>query len=131
MIFVHHFGSELNQYVHFHCCVIDGVFEPDQGSNEAVRFREAVLTDADVQWGELRPNVQWTFAARRTTGQEVRAGAYLIHRSRAKEGLHRLEWHNGGGFSIDSSVRIQADDRARALIESHTSGPYGILPPGP
>ncbi len=34
--------------------MIDGVFEPDQGSNEAVRFREAVLTDADVQWVQSR-----------------------------------------------------------------------------
>ncbi len=49
--FVHRFGSALNAHLHFHCCVIDGVFEPDQGSDEAVRFREAVLTDADVQMG--------------------------------------------------------------------------------
>ena len=41
--------------------------------------------------GKPRPNVQWTFAARRMTGQEVRAGACLIQRSRAKDGLHRLE----------------------------------------
>ncbi len=66
--FLHRFGSALNEHIHFHCCVIDGVFEPGQGGGEAVRFREAALTDADVQWGEPRPSVQWTFAARRTTG---------------------------------------------------------------
>ena len=52
--FVHRFGSALNEHLHFHCCVIDGVFEPDQGCDEAVRFREAVLTDADVQWVQAR-----------------------------------------------------------------------------
>jgi len=96
--FVHRFGSALNDHVHFHCCVIDGVFEPDQGGDEAVRFREAVFTDADVQRGEPRPNVQWTFAARRTTGQDVRAGACLERWSLAKDGLHGFEWRNGGGF---------------------------------
>ncbi len=47
-------GSALNEHLHFHCCVIDGVFEPQQGGEEAVRFREAVLTDADVQWVQAR-----------------------------------------------------------------------------
>ncbi len=52
--FVHRFGSALNEHLHFHYCIIDGVFEPDQGGDEAVRFREAVLTDADVQWVQAR-----------------------------------------------------------------------------
>ena len=25
--FIHRFGSSLNTHVHFHCCVVDGVFE--------------------------------------------------------------------------------------------------------
>jgi hypothetical protein len=44
--FLHRFGSALNPHMHFHCCVLDGVFEaeaeaePESGG--AVRFREAV-----------------------------------------------------------------------------------------
>jgi hypothetical protein len=26
--FIHRFGASLNRHVHYHCCVIDGVFEP-------------------------------------------------------------------------------------------------------
>lgn len=35
--FIHRFGSSLNEHVHFHCCVIDGVFEPAEmdGATEA------------------------------------------------------------------------------------------------
>ncbi len=98
--FVHRFGSSLNQHVHFHCCVIDGVFEPDQGSNEAVRFREAVLTDADVQWVQAR-------VRQRVLRWFVRQG--YLDKDDAKD---MARWSNGGGFSVDASVRVGADDRA-------------------
>ena len=26
--FIHRFGSSLNEHVHFHCCIVDGVFQP-------------------------------------------------------------------------------------------------------
>jgi hypothetical protein len=43
--FIHRFGASLNRHVHFHCCVIDGVFEPaeeaDDAGPQAVRFRAA------------------------------------------------------------------------------------------
>jgi hypothetical protein len=26
--FIHRFGSSLNAHTHFHCCVVDGVFQP-------------------------------------------------------------------------------------------------------
>jgi hypothetical protein len=51
--FVHRFGSSLNEPVHFHCCVIDGVFQPQQ-ADKAVQFREAVLTDAERQQVQAR-----------------------------------------------------------------------------
>jgi hypothetical protein len=31
--FIHRFGSSLNEHVHFHVCVVDGVFE--EGAGEA------------------------------------------------------------------------------------------------
>jgi hypothetical protein len=98
--FVHRFGSALNEHLHFHCCVIDGVFEPDQGGEEAVRFREAVLTDADVQWVQAR-------VRQRVLRWFVRQG--YLDKDDAKD---MAQWRNGGGFSVDASVRIEADDRA-------------------
>ena len=37
--FIHRFGALLNPHVHFHCVVVDGVFEAD--ADEEVRFHEA------------------------------------------------------------------------------------------
>jgi hypothetical protein len=42
--FIHRFGASLNRHVHYHCCVIDGVFEPIEEAGDdpqAVRFRPA------------------------------------------------------------------------------------------
>ncbi|MCP3877307.1 MAG: hypothetical protein GY701_02770 [Sulfitobacter sp.] len=98
--FVHRFGSSLNGHLHFHCCVIDGVFEPQQGNEEAVQFREAVLTDADIQAVQVRVRqrvLRW-FARQ----------SYLD----SEDAKDMAEWRNGGGFSVDASVRIEANDRA-------------------
>jgi hypothetical protein len=45
--FVHRFGSALNRHVHYHCCIIDGLFEPiDDGQ---VRFLHApALTAGEI-----------------------------------------------------------------------------------
>ena len=43
-------GSALNEPVHFHCVVIDGVVEAGPDSEKAVYFWEAALADADIQW---------------------------------------------------------------------------------
>lgn len=32
--FIHRFGSSLNEHIHFHCCIIDGVFEPADATGE-------------------------------------------------------------------------------------------------
>jgi hypothetical protein len=39
--FIHRFGASLNRHIHYHCCVIDGVFEPVEDAAdvpEAVRL---------------------------------------------------------------------------------------------
>ncbi|ESQ09216.1 MAG: hypothetical protein N838_22005 [Thiohalocapsa sp. PB-PSB1] len=39
--FIHRFGASLNHRVHYHCCVIDGVFEPVEDAGavpQSVRF---------------------------------------------------------------------------------------------
>jgi hypothetical protein len=33
--FIHRFGSSLNEHVHFHVCVVDGVFEEVEGEGDA------------------------------------------------------------------------------------------------
>ncbi len=66
MSFAHRFGSALNEHLHFHCCVIDGVFEPAPEGEEAVRFHEAFLSQAAIQAVQVRVRsrvLRW-FAAR-------------------------------------------------------------------
>ncbi len=98
--FVHRFGSALNEHLHFHCCVIDGVFEPGADGEQKVRFREAVLSQTDIQsvQARVRRRVLRWFATR----------GYL-DKDDAKD---MAEWAKGGGFSLDASVRIEGHDRA-------------------
>jgi len=50
--FIHRFGASPNRPVHYHCCVIDGVFEPVEDADDgpqSVRFRPAAeLTPESV-----------------------------------------------------------------------------------
>jgi hypothetical protein len=100
--FIHRFGSSLNEHVHFHCCVIDGVFEPAVAPDDApsVSFHAALELDeaafADVQ-ARVRTRVLRTF---------VKRG--LIAKDDADE---MGGWEHGGGFSLDGSVRIEGADR--------------------
>jgi hypothetical protein len=104
--FIHRFGSSLNEHVHFHCCVIDGVFEPaaatgDTDAAPGVVFHAAAGLDeaviAAVQ-AQVRRRVLRTF---------VRRG--LIEKCDAEE---MAGWDHGGGFSVDAAVRIEGNDRA-------------------
>ena len=36
--FIHRFGSSLNEHVHFHCCIIDGVFDPQPTKRQVRPF---------------------------------------------------------------------------------------------
>ena len=104
--FIHRFGSSLNEHVHFHCCIIDGVFEPeigDNGDNEksGVDFHAASGLDvaalADVQ----------ALVRRRILRAFVRRGLLDKNDAGVMGG-----WEHGGGFSLDASVCIGGDDRA-------------------
>jgi hypothetical protein len=57
LAFIHRFGSSLNEHVHFHVCVVDGVFEqvPGEGDADAQEaaipaacFHPATGVDADA-----------------------------------------------------------------------------------
>ena len=68
--FVHRFGSALNGNIHFHCCVIDGVFSAE---DETLRFDEAAITPeaiAQVQ-AEVRERVLRLFKRRELLSPEA------------------------------------------------------------
>ena len=41
--FIHRFGSSLNEHVHFHVCVVDGVFEVVQGEGDATTTPPGII----------------------------------------------------------------------------------------
>jgi hypothetical protein len=70
--FLHRFGASLNRHVHYHCGVIDGMFESLQetsGVSAAIRFRPAAAPTPDAVATILR------------TG--AHAGAVLVRPQRA------------------------------------------------
>ena len=106
--FIHRFGSSLNGHVHFHVCVVDGVFEemPGEGDTDAqslppgIVFHPASGIDetavAQVQ-ADLRRRILRAFV-----------GRGLLESGDAKEMLA----YQHSGFSVDAGVCIEADDRA-------------------
>jgi hypothetical protein len=95
--FIHRFGSNLNAHLHFHCVVVDGVFDAAAGG---LIFHAASGLDAtaiaDVQAGVRRWLLR-VFARRGLLpGDDAQAMG---------------QWAHGGGFSVDGSVRLEATDR--------------------
>jgi hypothetical protein len=97
--FIHRFGSTLNAHLHFHCVVVDGVF--DATAAGGVVFHAAGGLDA--------PAVAAVQACvrRRLLRIFVRRGLLPSDDAQAMG-----QWEHGGGFSVDASVRIEAADRA-------------------
>jgi hypothetical protein len=96
--FVQRFGSALNAPLHFHCCLIDGVFAAE---GEGMRFYEATALDpgtvATLQ-GAVRGRVLELFEKDGLLDQEAAA--------------NMRGWEHAGGFSLDAAIRIEAWDRA-------------------
>jgi hypothetical protein len=97
--FIHRFGSTLNPHLHFHCVVIDGVF--DAAAAGGVIFRAATGVGAPAI-AAVQQCVR-----RRLLRLFVRRGLLPADDARAM-----AQWQHGGGFSVDASVRIEAADRA-------------------
>ena len=97
--FIHRFGSSLNAHLHFHCVVIDGVFE--SATTGGIMFTAATGLEANAI-AEVQAQVR-----RRLLRGFVRRG--LLPRDDAQA---MAQWQHGGGFSVDGSVRIEAEDRA-------------------
>ena len=68
--FVHRFGSALNGNIHFHCCIIDGVFS---AKDEAVQFDEAALTTEVITGvqAQVRERILRLFKRRELLSPEV------------------------------------------------------------
>jgi Putative transposase/Transposase zinc-binding domain len=101
--FIHRFGSALNEHLHFHCCILDGVFESAGATAGAagVVFHAALGLDAAaVHQVQARVRQQVLRAC-------VRRG--LLDQGDADE---MGGWDHGGGFSLDAAVRIEGADRA-------------------
>jgi hypothetical protein len=106
LAFIHRFGSSLNGHVHFHVCVVDGVFEEVAGQTDAqssppgIVFHPASAIDetavAQVQT-DLRRRILRAFV-----------GRGLIEKADAKDMLG----YQHSGFSVDAGVCIEAHDRA-------------------
>jgi len=110
--FIHRFGSSLNEHVHFHVCVVDGVFE-------AVSREGDADTDTDVQ--ASAPGV--TFHPASTIDAPAVAQAQTTLRRRilrafVSRGLLEscdakdMLGYPHSGFSVDAGVCIEARDRA-------------------
>jgi len=97
VVFPHRFGSSLNANYHFHACVIEGLYEAE---GEGVRFHPAgQLSEAAIAQVQQR-------VRRRVLKAFVRWG---LLEAEARDEM--LGWQHGGGFSLDASVHIEADDR--------------------
>jgi hypothetical protein len=103
--FIHRFGSSLNTHVHFHICVVDGVFEEVAGDDgdkgNPVKFHALTNLSADAI-AHVQNEVK-----RRIVRAFVKRG--LLD---SIDGEVMLLARHGGGFSVDASVCIDADDRA-------------------
>jgi len=105
--FIHRFGSSLNEHVHFHVCVVDGVFEVAAGETQAesatppgVIFHPAAGIDETAvsqAQADLRQRILRAFV-----------GRGLLESGDAKEMLA----YQHSGFSVDAGVCIEAHDRA-------------------
>ncbi len=95
---VHHFGSSLNEHIHFHCVVTDGVFSEGPGG-EACFHEATLLGEADIE--AVREKIR-----HRSLGWLTRH-SYLDNE--ASEMMR--SWPHSGGFSVDGSVRLPEWDR--------------------
>jgi hypothetical protein len=95
--FIHRFGSALNSNLHFHCCVIEGLFSTE---GERLRFHSAQITETAIARVQrhTRRRVLRLFARRALLSPE------------AAEAMQ--DWAHGGGFSLHAEVRVSGNDRA-------------------
>jgi hypothetical protein len=111
--FIHRFGSSLNEHVHFHVCVVDGMFEGVPGESDADATSPGVLAGTPKLRFHPVTEIDETAVAQVQANLRRRilrafVGRSLIERVDAKEMLT----YKHSGFSVNASVCIEAHDRA-------------------
>jgi hypothetical protein len=96
--FLHRFGALLNPHVHFHCIVIEGVFDADA-------LGAATFHDSRAPEQKLLDEVQ-AKVRRRLLRALTRRGVL-----EPEDAETMASWEHGGGFSLDASVRVEGADR--------------------
>ena len=94
----HRFGSALNQHVHLHACVNDGVFERSAAGGGVTFHTPRPLTASDLSSVTQRVRLRLVRWFRRKGFLSRKASADM------------LTWQHSG-FSVDASVRISLADR--------------------
>ena len=114
--FIHRFGSSLNTHVHFHVCVVDGVFEAvsgplaqcvDAAAAQASPAPQSVIFHAATGLDESAIATVQANVRKRILRAFVARGHLEAHDAKDMAG-----YAHGGGFSVDAGVRIEAADRA-------------------
>ncbi len=109
--FIHRFGSSLNEHVHFHVCVVDGVFEEVAGMADADSDAGLPSSPASVIFhpasGVHEAAVAQVQATLRQRILRAFVGRGLLESFEAKEMLG----YQHSGFSVDAAVRIGEHDR--------------------
>ena len=134
--FIHRFGSSLNEHVHFHVCVVDGVFEALAGGTDAGADSDTQAV-ADAQSSPSKVIFHPVSAIDETAVAQVQAtlrrrilrafvGRGLLESFEAKEMLG----YQHSGFSVDAGVCIEADDCAamERLLRYCATAPVSPLP---
>jgi len=98
VVFIHRFGALRGTHLHFHCAVVDGVFEGDAGGG--VTFHPAGGLDASAS-AEVQAAVR-----RQLLRAALRRGLLS-----ADDAHVMAKWEHGGGFSVDAKVHIEAHER--------------------
>jgi len=109
--FVHRFGASLNRHLHYHGCILDGVFDPIEEG--AVQFRQAsarVPEEVAVIEQQVRRRVLRWFSR---------------HGLLAPDDVRDMVTWDNSGFSLDAAVCIAGHDRAG--LERRLR--YGARPP--
>jgi hypothetical protein len=139
--FIHRFGALLKPHLHFHCVVVDGLFEAGTEAELTARFHETPALSAkqltDIRGkGQRPPHATRTHAARsaRTGGRRGngRLGSRRWFKPRGRRalkaddrsGLERLRYFARPVFALERLLQI---DHEYLVYESFKPGPGGSV----
>ena len=95
--YIHRFGASLNAHIHYHSCIVDGLFaETEKGMRfyQTADLSDEVIHQAQEQ---IRKRILRLFVRRELLTPE------------AADQMKR--WKNGGGFTLHGEVQIEATNR--------------------